>query len=184
MRHGEPDVPALADRVSSKEFLTCLELYKSCGILDTDKPPDSAQEMFSHFKAIVSSDLKRSIDSASLLSSGTLLTIDPMFREIEDTFIQIPYLKLTPKSWSIIFILLWFVGALDFKKAFKKGKLRAKNCAGKLVGLAEEHEKVLFVGHGFINTYIAKELKLLGWDGPKSPSKRYWGYSVYHKNTA
>ena len=181
MRHGEPDTTMLSSKISSQEFLECLEVYKGCGILDVSKPEDTMIELFSGFKTIVSSDLKRSIDSAILLSPRNNLIIDPMFREIEDTFISIPFLKLSPRAWSNIFILLWFIGMFELKEAFRDGKTRAKNCASKLVSLAEEHGKVLFVGHGFINTYIAKELSVLGWNGPKIPSKSYWNYGVYQK---
>jgi broad specificity phosphatase PhoE len=157
-------------------------IYKHCGLLDTEKPEDTVIVKFSNFKAIVSSDLKRSIESASLLSSGNSLIIDPMFREVEDPFISIPLLKFTIKSWYNIYILLWFFGLFELKSGIREGKTRAKACAQKLTDLAEEYGKVLFVGHGFMNKYIAKELNLLGWEGPKMPSKKYWEYGVYQKN--
>ena len=175
-------MPKLSNKINSTEFLECLEMYKSCGISETSKPKDNAIDIFKDFKAVVSSDLKRSVESASLLSSRGSLIIDSMFREIEDSFITIPFVKLTPRTWSNIFILLWFAGAFELKKAFREGKLRARNCAAKLASLAEEHGKALFVGHGFINKYIAEELNSLGWEGPKMPSKRYWDYGVYRKN--
>jgi len=34
-----------------------------------------------------------------------------------------------------------------------------------------------------MNVYIVKELKLLGWQGPDFPSKRYWQYGVFEKVT-
>jgi broad specificity phosphatase PhoE len=182
MRHGEPEIPRRLNKINAQEFLRCLEIYKSCGILDTSKPKDELIDLFCDFKAVVSSDLKRSIESASLLTSQNALIIDSKFREIEDSFIPIPFIKLTPRAWSNIFILLWLAGIFELKKTFREGKLRARYCAEKLIALAEEHGRVLCVGHGFMNTYIARELILLGWRGPKRPGKRYWDYGVYHKN--
>ena len=182
MRHGEPNVLKLLNKINSNEFLECLKIYNTCGLLDASIPNDAMIEQFKDFGAIVTSDLKRSIDSAALISSQNSLIIDPMFREIDDSFISIPIVKLRPKTWGNIFILLWLIGMFELKKAFREGKIRARHCAEKLVRLAEEHEKVLFVGHGFINTYIARELKALGWSGPKLPSKRYWDYGVYQKS--
>lgn len=181
MRHGEPDTSMLSGKFTSKEFLNCLELYRSCGLLDTSKPEEATIEFFSGFNTVVSSGLKRSVDSATLLSPRCSLVIDPMFREIEDTFISVPFIKLTPRTWSRIFILLWFIGVFDFKKAFRDGETRASNCARKLIHYAEERGTVLLVGHGFINSYIAKELIALGWHGPKLPGKYYWEYAVYQK---
>jgi hypothetical protein len=181
MRHGEPDIPEVSDKLNAKEFLQCLELYRQCGILSTSKPNDNTIDRFKNFKAIVSSDLKRSIESASLFCSGDSLIVDSLFREIEDSFILIPFIKLPPKVWGNIFILLWLAGLFELKRAFRSGKARAKHCAEQLICLAEQHGKVLFVGHGFLNAYISKELRLLGWNGPKIPSKTYWDYGVYQK---
>jgi len=151
MRHGKPDVSALSDKVSSKQLVQCMEIYRNCGILDGDQAEDDSIKLFRQFEAIVVSDLKRSVESALLFSSHQALIIDPVFREIEDTFLPVPFFKLTPLAWGKIFILLWFVGIFRFNKAFKEGKVRAKICAKKLVELAEQHEKVLLVGHGFMN---------------------------------
>jgi broad specificity phosphatase PhoE len=181
MRHGEPEIPALPEKVNAHEFLECLKLYNTCGIVGSSRPNQDAINQFKDFPAIVSSDLKRSVESASLFSPFGSLIIDPQFREIEDSFIPIPLIKLAPKTWGDMFILLWLAGMFEFKQAFKEGRVRARDCANKLVRLAHEHGKVLFVGHGFINTYIAKELKLLGWNGPKLPSKTYWDYGLYQK---
>jgi hypothetical protein len=34
-----------------------------------------------------------------------------------------------------------------------------------------------------MNRLIAKELRLLGWVGPKVPSRKYWEYGVYNIET-
>lgn len=185
MRHGEPDVSALTDkkRIAATEFLEYVEIYNSRGILSTSKPEDGAVDQFVKFKAVVTSDLKRSIDSALVLCSRQSLIVDALFREVEEAFFHIPMVRFSPKTWGNIFILLWLIGVLDLKKSFRQAKARARQCTEKLIGLAQIHGKVLFVGHGFINTYIAKELLSLGWIGPKAPSKKYWGYDVY-KNDA
>jgi broad specificity phosphatase PhoE len=180
MRHGEPDVPKLADiRIKSREFAQCMEIYNNSGISGASKPEDTAIDKFNSFNAVVSSDLKRSIDSALRLCPEQALIIDPLFREIEGTYLRIPFFKFAPKTWGNIFILIWLLGLFEFKGSFKAGKVRARLCAEKLIALAETHGRVLFVGHGFVNTYIVKELISLGWDGPKMPNKRYWGYEVY-----
>jgi len=98
MRHGEPNVPKLLNKINSNEFLECLKIYNTCGLLDASIPNDAMIEQFKDFGAIVTSDLKRSIDSAALISSQNSLIIDPMFREIDDSFISIPIVKLRPKT--------------------------------------------------------------------------------------
>lgn len=180
MRHGEPDVPKLADiRIRSGEFAQCLKIYNDSGISSASTPEDTVVDQFKTFSAVVSSDLKRSIDSALYLCQKQALIVDPLFREIEGAYLNIPFFRFAPKTWGNIFILMWLLGLFELKGSFKAGKARARLCAEKLMDLAEAHDKVLFVGHGFINTYIAKELVSLGWDGPKRANTRYWGYGVY-----
>lgn len=180
MRHGEPEVPEFADRINAKAFRQCLDVYNRCGILESSRPASDTLSFFRDFSSVVASDRLRSIESAYVLSgSDEVLLIDPLFREIDDTFISLPLLKLKPQLWAKIFILLWYFGGFEFKKAFREGKARARECARKLADLAEAHGKVLFVGHGFINSYIASELRNTGWQGPKLPGKKYWEYAVY-----
>ncbi len=184
MRHGEPDVAMLSKmKIKSKEFSKCLNIYNHSGISAASTPEVSKVEKFNQFRAVVASDLNRSIASASLLTSHQSLIIDPLFREVEGAYFRIPFLRLSVKTWSNIFILLWYIGLFEIKHSIKLAKLRAKRCAEKLISLAEKYDKVLFVGHGFINTYIAQELKFLGWDGPKVPSRDYWDYGVYKKTS-
>jgi broad specificity phosphatase PhoE len=180
MRHGEPDVSMISsERIKSEQFLDCLQIYNRSGLLSSSRPDASTIERFKGFSAVVSSDLKRSIDSALLLCAQRTLIVDALFREVEAAFLTIPVIRFTRKTWGNIFILLWLIGLFEHKKAFREAKTRAKFCVEKLVKLADEHERVLYVGHGFINTYIVKELISLGWEGPKRPNKQYWGYDVY-----
>jgi len=182
MRHGEPEIPKLPDKVSSKEFFQCLEIYKDCGLLQGSCPHETALAQLRDVKAIVASDLKRSSQSAAQLAAGQPLIIDPLFREIDASVFPIPIVKLSPKTWGNIYIALWLAGVFEFIQSFRDGKKRARDCANKLVSLAAKHDKVLFVGHGFINTYIANELRSRGWKGPKLPGKGYWDYGTYYKS--
>ena len=180
MRHGEPEVPRRDDKIRSDEFPDCLKIYNSCGLLGDSKPEESTFNKFKNFKGVVASDLKRSVESAVRLAfPPPQVDVDPLFREVQGVFFHIPFLKFTPRTWSKIFICLWYIGLFRYKASVKEGRLRAKQCAKKLIELAEKHQNVLLVGHGFLNAYIARELDALGWTGPKMPSKRYWEYGVY-----
>jgi hypothetical protein len=68
-------------------------------------------------------------------------------------------------------------------ESFTNAKNRAKEAAIRLIQLAEEHQSVLPVGHGFINHFIAKEIRKRGWYGPSKPGKAYWEYGVFEKAT-
>ena len=54
--------------------------------------------------------------------------------------------------------------------------------AEKLIKLAKRNDKIIVVGHGFMNRLIAKELRDKGWKGPSSPGKKYWQFGQYNKS--
>ncbi len=57
---------------------------------------------------------------------------------------------------------LWLFSFSKNGEFFKQAKNRARLAAEKLIALAQTHHDVLLVGHGFINHFIAKELKKRG----------------------
>ena len=74
---------------------------------------------------------------------------------------------------------LWFLGFSKNTESISVAKSRAKQASEKLIELAAEYQSVLFVGHGFLNHYIAKELLANNWIGPSSPGKKYWEFGAY-----
>jgi broad specificity phosphatase PhoE len=73
----------------------------------------------------------------------------------------------------------WFLGYSPNADSFKKANARAKLGAERLVALAKESRSVSLVGHGIINSLIAKHLVALGWLGPKRPAHGYWQANIY-----
>ena len=182
MRHGQAQLPEINDRITSRQFQECLEIYNRCALSTQSRPSDAVRQRFVDYGAIVASDLVRSVDSATLLSAQRTITIDPLFREVERPYIAIPGLRLRPRTWGNLIILLWWLGLLGGQRSFRDAKQRARQGAKRLAHLAEQHGKVLLVGHGFMNTYIARELRALGWLGPRIPAKKYWEFGIYQRH--
>jgi broad specificity phosphatase PhoE len=181
MRHGEPDFPEFG-RVAANAFRECLTAYDLAGLCCTSRPNNLALNRFFDYEVVVASDLRRSQESALVFATEKPLITDSIFREVDLPRIQIPGLKLRPQKWAYILLSLWWIGVLDSTEQVKTSKNRAQNGAQKLVKLAQQHGKILLVGHGLFNSYIAKELKNQGWVGPSFPGKRHWEFGVYRKN--
>lgn len=75
---------------------------------------------------------------------------------------------------------LWFSGYSDRCESLNNAKQRAKKAAEKLVDYAQEHQSVAFVGHGFINLLIAKELQKSGWKGKRKTGSKHWNCTTYY----
>jgi broad specificity phosphatase PhoE len=130
---------------------------------------------------IMCSDLPRSIESAQVLGVQAPTIIDPNFQEAGLPIGDWNYPKLSVRLWAIIFRVFWLFGYSNRSESLNQTKKRASLAAQKLVQLAEQHDVVLFVGHGIINRLIAKEIRNLGWDGPKVPNQENWGFGIYKK---
>ncbi len=180
LRHGKPDIPSL-NKLNAFAFTQWIQDYNAAVLSATSKPTPEALTCARDSKAIVSSKLRRSIDSATALDTGKLILSSSMFNEAGLPSANWHSLKLSPKIWAVFFRILWLFGYSKNSESFTEAKNRATEAAKVLIELANEHEKVIFVGHGVFNRIIATELGKNGWAGPKNPGSQHWEFRVYKK---
>ncbi len=176
LRHGKPDFEWQRS-VKGSEFRDLERTYDSAGIADT--PPEKSLGLVTHHKCIVCSDLPRSIQSAQALGANTIHVSLRIFREMNLPYFDRAPIRLPLKIWVVLLRTLWFCGFSQNTESLSVAKARAKRASEELIELAAEHESILFVGHGFLNHFVAKELLANNWCGPKSPGKKYWEYGTY-----
>jgi broad specificity phosphatase PhoE len=155
LRHGRPDVSA-KKRISSVEFAGWVDAYNaSC--LDTSLPPKpELVSVANSCSKVMCSTLTRSIESAQMLGIE-LYQSEACFKEAELPIFKIPLFIFKANIWLIIFRILWFFGVNRQAESFTDTKLRARSCAVKLQQIASSSDSVLFVGHGILNKFSAKE---------------------------
>ena len=176
LRHGKPEFD-WARSVKGNEIRILEKAYDAAGIADT--PPKESQNLSDQHNYIVCSDLPRSLQSAQAIGVTTIHLSDSTFREMNIPYFDNVSISLPIKLWVPILRGLWFLGFSKNTESISAAKYRAKLASEILVGLATEHQSVLFVGHGFLNHYIAKELLSKNWLGPSSPGKKYWEFGAY-----
>lgn len=176
LRHGKPDFE-WERNVRGSDFRSLESAYDSAGIVGI--PPEESRNLIKQHEIVVCSDLPRSIQSAQALGANTVHFSSPVFREMNLPYFDRAPITLPLKLWVVIFRFLWFLGFSKNTESFLKARDRAKTAANTLVELATKHESVLFVGHGFLNHYVAKELLAVNWVGPRSPGKKYWEFGIY-----
>ena len=180
LRHGEPKKPTLG-RCTVKEFKGWIEAYDKALISNQSTPRANVAELVINCNYIVCSNLVRSVDSAKKLGLKPHL-ISKKFREMELPYSEIPIgLKLAPSAWMIIFRVLWVLGYSKNSESFHDAKTRASLAANILENLAKDQQQVLFVGHGFLNKYMAKQLTKNGWLSLNKLGSKYWEYGVFEK---
>jgi broad specificity phosphatase PhoE len=182
MRHGEPDFPPFSQRINSHQFEEFWDLYNQSGLSSLSRPKNSLLGLFQRCEAVVASDLKRSLESATFFTEHSSMIVNPLFREVDRPYFHVPFVRLKAKSWAYLFIVFWLLGVMDGLNTFKEARIRARTCARELAKYSERFGHVLLVGHGYMNTYIRKELVKAGWSGPNLLHAEYWSYATYTRN--
>jgi phosphohistidine phosphatase SixA len=176
LRHGKPAFE-LKGNIPAKDLREIAKSYDLSGIVGT--PPTKAIIATKGSHCIVCSHLVRSTESAEALGYYDPCLKEPLFCETAIPHFNNGSIPLPISFWVVVLRILWLFGFSKNGESIADARNRAKHAASRLVELANEHQSVLLVGHGFINYFIAKELRKCGWFGPSKPGKGYWGYGVY-----
>ena len=177
LRHGKPDF--LWERiVRGSEVKALQQTYNASGIIDN--PPPELQTFAEQYNFVVSSDLLRSVQSAKAVGASAIHLSGADFREMGIPCFDSVSIKLPIKLWVVILRVLWVLGYSKNTESFSAAKRRAKLVSEILAGLACKHISVLFVGHGTLNYFVAKELLANGWVGPSNPGTKHWEFGTYH----
>jgi broad specificity phosphatase PhoE len=175
VRHGRPDFQDGAP-IAPRELRWWIERYNRAGIVD--EPPDEVVRS-SAAATIVSSPTVRAVESARRLVHGREVWSSELFREADLPHTRWRWPKLPPAWWVVLFRLAWYCGFGGQAETASAATTRAGEAAEKLIALAEGDVAVLLVGHGIMNSMIAKQLRARGARGPRLTRSQHWGSSIY-----
>jgi broad specificity phosphatase PhoE len=178
LRHGKPAFE-LKGNVRGKDLGMIAKSYDSSGIVGV--PPRDTVSAIQGNHVVVCSHLTRSVESAKALGCSEVHVKDPLFCETAIPHFSSGSIPLPASFWIVVLRLLWLFGFSRNGESLNDARRRAKQAADRLIKLAEAHQNVLLVGHGFINHFIAKELLNSNWRGPSKPGTGYWGYGIYER---
>lgn len=180
IRHGKSQF-VHKGRVTFKEFEEWVENYNFHGISEEPACPSETLQKVSAANIVITSDLKRSIESAKLLNPKAEMLKDPLFRETElpASSMKLFNIRLRPALWAILLRILWFSGYSNKCESLKEARQRAKKAAQQLIDHSAESRSVALVGHGFFNKLVAKELQRKGWKGERKPGAKHWNCASY-----
>ncbi|NYE07591.1 broad specificity phosphatase PhoE [Bacillus niacini] len=180
IRHGKSQLTE-NDKITGLEFKKWVEKYDYLGVFEESTYPSETLEKVSTAKIIITSELKRAVESARLLNPVTKIISDPLFRETELPFnsSQLFNVKLKPSIWAIVLRILWFSGYSNECESLNQAKFRANKASQLLIDYANEYKSVVLVGHGFFNMLIAKELQKKGWKGTRKRDAKHWNCMTF-----
>ncbi|MFC1549476.1 histidine phosphatase family protein [Nitrospirota bacterium] len=179
VRHGRPK-PVSCEGVSSEVFSeSWLKDFDATGIDPWARPPQEMMDRARKCRAVVTSPLQRAHDSARILFPDRSILVEPSLREFGLPSLPLPLIKFPPGVWVMLCRILWFVGYCRGTESLSEARARARRGAELLQRMAGHNDSVAFVGHGLINTLIARELRQMGWQGPPIPGRKHWDVSEY-----
>ena len=180
VRHGMP-LCDLHSRIRGSAFAEWVAAYDRAPI-DRSKPPSpELRARLATIPWILTSTLRRSIESAALIAVSQPTASDPLFDEA-GILTALPFrFSLTPNHWDILARAAWMLGWSPGVESFRAAKRRAARASARLETLSSEHGEVALIGHGMLNTLIARALRRSGWIGTGSP-RTYWGTVLLQKN--
>jgi broad specificity phosphatase PhoE len=173
VRHGKPQCDHNT-KIRGCEFARWVARYEEAPLDRRFLPSPELLARVAGIPCITTSTLRRSVESASILAPGRPAVAEPLFKEAGIPT-AIPFrLALPPNSWDALSRVAWLLGMASGDESFGEARARAAQAATHLVALAHQHGSVALVGHGMLNTLIARALRRSGWTGTGSP-RVYWG---------
>jgi hypothetical protein len=177
-RHGRVSVPLRA-RIAGNQFAAFVDELQTCGIAAEFGPPSETCALSKTAGILVSSDLRRSVESAQLLTSASPTLSESVFREAEVPTMFRCSIALRCSTWIVLARLLWHVRSWAGVESPPAARARAAVAVSLLESLAEQHGSVFLVGHGYFNRFIAAELRRRHWKGARFPATGNWATSRY-----
>jgi len=177
-RHGAPawdfNTP-----ISGHDLARWLAGERDAALQPIQRPSAELAQLVRSASCVIASPLRRSIESARLIAPGVVPLIDEQFREPPLPCAIRSHLRLRPNVWTWLARCAWFCGRSAGVESFKAAWKRAAAAARSLVSRAEDHGSVVLMGHGLMNILIARQLRAMGWRGPRFPPPRHWAFGVY-----
>ena len=161
-------------KVNAAGFARWVKEYNKSGVAFSSRPSNADKLLLDDYY-LVSSDLKRAVQSSQIMAGDTPQLQLPILREMDIPRFKVP-LKMNAWSWVYLNRALWILGGKGRFETFVQGKARAKEASEILSQLAGEHKKVAVFGHGYTNIYIRKYLIKAGWQLSQK-SNEFWGVS-------
>lgn len=176
IRHAKVDIDS-SEKMDSASLKIWVESYDTANIHADSLPNQETRDVVNHIDVLVTSSLRRAIDSAKALGVD-IYESDAVFNEVLIPEVNIPFLKLKPKRWLVILRVMLLVGLGKKDASLKAAKTQAIGASKRLLELSNTYDTVVLVGHGGMNWLIRKELMKEGWSLEPHASNKNWGMTV------
>jgi broad specificity phosphatase PhoE len=128
---------------------------------------------------VVTSNLRRCVESAAWLAPSADIQIDHELREAALPDSLGTSVRMWPGPRIVLARLAWWLNWRQSVEPVRGARQRARQAAERLCSLAREHRSVAVVGHGIFNRFIARQLSRRGWCGPAILPTAHWAIAKF-----
>jgi len=163
------------ERLDRHELQAWLDREVACGIRVEARPSDELVALVAGSRHLLVSPLARARATASAvldrLPAGTHpeVTTDEDLHEAPLPVLPMPRLRLPIDAWDILCRTAWLLGYKGNVEPRRQAVDRARRVAHRLGDLTATGTTSV-IAHGFTNILVARELRRLGWNGPRLPN--------------
>lgn len=182
VRHGKPSLSRKV-RLTWSEFLDWWKKYDEGGIVPDQKVPEKIKAYAKEADVIVSSPLRRAVESARLASGREPDVIEPGLIEAALPAPNTGPLKMGPKSWGTFSRCLWYVGWSGGMESHTDARARAEAMCDVLAEHASGGKLVFVTAHGWFNRMVKGSLKKRGWKCVKQNGDLHWSHRRFERPT-
>lgn len=178
VRHGKP---ALSRKVwmTWRGYRDWWQQYDAGGLAETQKMPADVKTLAEMADVLISSPLRRAVETAELLRGVAPDLIDENLVEAALPPPHLGPLKFRPKTWGTLARVVWFVGWSDGMESHKVARIRANKMASKLADHASGGKTVLVTAHGWYNRMLKGSLKKQGWKCIRQNGDLHWSHRIF-----
>ncbi len=179
IRHAKVDLES-SQKIDASALREWVKAYDTAPIIKTNLPPQETLKAIKNAQIILTSSLRRTHDTADLLSAE-ISEQSALFDEVALPSVDIPFLKLRPKSWLILLKVLLIFGIGKRDNSLKASTQQAQRATNHLLSLAQTYDHIALIGHGGMNYLIGKALQKRGWRREGRVSHENLGVTRYVK---
>ena len=161
VRHGRSTYRA-PRLIPGSHYRESLRAYDEAGIRADSRPPTRLVDLAREAGVVVSSPVRRAIESAHRLVDDGAFETDPLFVEAALPHAFPSALHLPTGVWAATSRIAWFCGWSPEVESHAHTRERARRAAEALRRHGRDHGTVLLVGHHFMNSFVATELRRSG----------------------
>jgi len=179
-RHGKP---ALSRKVKLtwRGYKDWWVKYDEGGLKSDQKFPKKLSKWVDKADVILSSPLKRSIESAELISGRSVDYVDNRLVEAALPPPQLFSLKLRPKTWGTLSRIVWQLGWSGGMESRVEARARVNDMCDVLAEYASDGKIVYVSAHGWINRMLKGSLKKRGWKMKSQNGDLHWSFRRFER---